>query len=142
VPLAAVLYLIVRYRGGTSSAKLELSNPLELRTALGFGVLLIALFIATEGLRRWLGDAGIYTVAALAALLDVDAITLAMADDAARGAVEPATAQRAIAVAALVNTAVKGVLAAALGGTAMLRTASLVLGLALVAGSAVAFATL
>jgi uncharacterized membrane protein (DUF4010 family) len=142
VPLGAVLYLIVRHRDRPPAGKLELSNPLELRTALGFGLLLIALFIATEGLRRWLGDAGVYTVAALAALLDVDAVTLAMADDAASGALDPGTAQRAIALAALVNTAVKAVIAAALGGIAMLRTASLVLALALVAGTATALATL
>lgn len=142
VPLVAVLYLVISHRDGAPQAALELKNPLELRTALGFGLLLIGLFIATEGLRRWLGDTGVYTVAALAGVLDVDAITLAMADDAGRGALEPLTAQRAIAIAVLVNTAAKAVFAATLGGVAMLRTASLVLGLALVAGAAVAFATL
>jgi uncharacterized membrane protein (DUF4010 family) len=65
-----------------------------------------------------------------------------MAEDAARGTLEPVTAQRAIALAALVNTGAKAVLAAALGGAAMLRSASLVLGLALVAGTATALATL
>jgi aminoglycoside/choline kinase family phosphotransferase len=38
-------------------------------------------------MRRALGDAGTYSVAAIAALLDVDAVTLAMAEDAARGTV-------------------------------------------------------
>ena len=142
VPLAAVLYLAVRRRGATSPGSLKLDNPLQLRAALGFGALLIVLFIATEGLRRWLGDTGTYTVAAIAALLDVDAVTLAMAEDAARGTLEPTTAQRAIALAVLVNTGVKAVLAAALGGPAMVRTASLVLGVALAAGAATALATL
>jgi uncharacterized membrane protein (DUF4010 family) len=142
VPLGAVVYLVIRRRGGTPSGDLKLSNPLQLRAALGFGALLIVLFVTIEGLRRVLGDAGTYAVAAIAALLDVDAVTLAMAEDAARGTLEPVTAQRAIALAALVNTGTKAVLAAALGGAAMLRSASLVLGLALVAGTATALATL
>jgi uncharacterized membrane protein (DUF4010 family) len=141
VPLGAVLYLVTRRRDAPSG-DVKLSNPLELKAALGFGALLIVLFIAAEGLRRALGDAGTYSVAAIAALIDVDAVTLAMAQDAARGTLAPVTAQRAIALAALVNTGVKAVLAAALGGAAMLRSASLVLGLALVAGAAVALATL
>lgn len=142
LPLAAVVYLVLRGHDGTPAGEVKLSNPLQLRAALGFGVLLIVLFIAVEGLRRALGDAGIYSVAALAALLDVDAVTLAMAQDAARGALDPTTAQRAIALAALVNTAVKAVLAATLGGAAMLRSASLVLGLALAAATAAAVVTL
>ena len=142
VPLGAVLYLVLRGRDAAPSGDLKLRNPLQLRAALGFGVLLIGLFVAAEGLRRALGDAGTYSVAAIAALLDVDAVTLALAEDAARGDLKPATAQRAIALAALVNTGVKGVIAAMLGGTAMLRSASLVLALALVAGTVTALATL
>ena len=67
---------------------------------------------------------------------------LAMAQDAARGTLEPRIAERAIAIAALVNTAAKAVLAASLGGAAMLRSASLILGLALAAGAATAVLTL
>lgn len=96
----------------------------------------------TAGLRRWLGDAGAYAVAAVAALLDVDAVTLAMANDAASGALNPSTAQRAIALAVLVNTGVKAVLAAALGGIPMLRSASAVLAAALLAAAITAAATL
>jgi uncharacterized membrane protein (DUF4010 family) len=121
---------------------MELSNPLQLAAALGFGAVLVVLFIVGEGLRRSLGDAGAYAVAALAGVLDVDAVSLTMADAAARGALAPTTAARAIALAMLVNTAAKGLLAAALGGGAMLRTAALVLGAALAAGTTTALATL
>jgi uncharacterized membrane protein (DUF4010 family) len=142
VPLAAVVYLVLHRREPHASTKIELDNPLQLSTALGFGAMLVALFIAAEGLRRTLGDAGAYAVAAIAALLDVDAVSLAMAQDAARGVLMPATAARAIAVAVLVNTAVKAVLAVALGGLQMLRSASAVLGVALLAGAVTAIATL
>jgi uncharacterized membrane protein (DUF4010 family) len=142
VPLGAVAYLVHRGREANPPATIELSNPLQLSTALGFGVLLVVLFVAAEGLRRALGDAGAYAVAAIAALLDVDAVTLAMADGAARGTLDDGVAARAITLAVLVNTAVKAILAAALGGSAMLRSASVVLGLALVAGTITALATL
>ncbi len=142
VPLAAVAYLVMRRRETSPAADLKLSNPLQLSAALGFGALLVVLFIAEEGLRRAFGDTGAYAIAAIAALVDVDAVSLAMAEAAARGTLAAATAERAIAIAVLVNTGVKAVLAAALGGVAMLRTASLVLGLALAAGVVTAFVTL
>lgn len=142
VPLAAVAYLLTRRPETPHTADLKLSNPLQLSAAFGFGVLLVVLFVAEEGLRRTLGDTGAYAIAAVAALVDVDAVSLAMADAAARGTLPTATAERAIAIAVLVNTAVKAGLAAALGGMPMLRTASLVLGLALAAGVVTAFVTL
>jgi uncharacterized membrane protein (DUF4010 family) len=144
VPLAAVLYRLARPRAreGSKAESLQLSNPLQLRAALTFGALLVVLFVASEGLRRWLGDAGAYAVAAAAGLLDVDAVTLAMAEDAARGVLDPSTAQRAIALAVLVNTGAKAVLAAALGGLPMLRSASAVLAIALLAGAVTAIVTL
>jgi len=142
VPLASVAYLQLRGRNVNPAARLELSNPLQLSTALGFGIVLVGLFIASEALRRAFGDRGAYAVALVAGVLDVDAVSLAMAEGAARGALEPTTAARAIALAALVNTAAKAVLAAVLGGRAMLRTASLALGAALAAGAAAAILTL
>lgn len=142
VPLVAVAALVLRKNRPTAAADIELSNPLQLRSALTFGALLVVLFIATEALRRWLGDTGTYSAAAIAALLDVDAVSLALAEDASRGMLAPAAAQRAIAVAVLVNTATKATLAAALGGPAMLRSASLVLGVALAAGTLTALLTL
>jgi uncharacterized membrane protein (DUF4010 family) len=142
VPLLAALFFVLRRREDAPPADLKLSNPLQLRAALGFGALLIVLFIAAEGLRRMLGDAGTYSVAAVAALLDVDAVTLAMAEDTARGTLDATTAQRAIALAVLVNTGVKAVLAAAIGGPLLLRSASAVLAAALLAGLLTAIATL
>jgi uncharacterized membrane protein (DUF4010 family) len=140
VPLAAAAY--AARRKAAPDAKIELSNPLELATALTFGVLLVVLFVAAEGLRRAFGDAGAYATAAIAGLVDVDAVSVAFASAAARGALEPATASKAITIAVLVNTGVKAALAAVLGGPAMLRSASLVLGAALLAGALTAILTL
>jgi len=141
VPIAAVAVALLRKPRATAGA-VPLANPLQLPTALTFGALLIGLFIAAEGLRHWLGDSGAYAVAALAGLFDVDAVSIAMAEASARGNLEATTAARAVVVAVLVNTGVKAVLAAMLGGVTMLRSASAVLGTALLAGGVTAFATL
>jgi uncharacterized membrane protein (DUF4010 family) len=141
VPLVAVAATMLRTRGATTG-QVKLTNPLQLSAALTFGVLLAVLFVATAALREWLGDTGAYAVAALAGLADVDAVSIALARQAATGSLDASTAARAIALAALVNTAVKGGLAAVLGGMPMLRSATLVLLIALSAAGAMAIVTL
>ena len=138
--LGGIVVLLRHARGG--DATIELENPLQLKTALVFGVLLSVLFVASEGLQHWLGETGLYAMAAITGIADVDAVAIALAESAARGSVAPEAAQRAIALAILVNTATKAVLAAVLGGGPMLRTATALLGSALAAGGTVAVLTL
>jgi uncharacterized membrane protein (DUF4010 family) len=140
VPLAAAAYA-ARRAPPAVGAQVKLSNPLQLRTAVGFGLLLSALFVAAAAVRALLGDAGVYAMAAAAGLFDVDAIGLMLASEAGR-TMPAATAERAIALAVLVNTAAKAVLATALGGVAMLRSATSILAIALVAAAATASITL
>lgn len=138
--LGGIVVLLRHARGG--DATIELKNPLQLKTALLFGVLLSLLFVASEGLQQWLGEPGLYAMAAIAGIADVDAVAITFAESAARGSVAPEAAQRAIALAILVNTAAKAVLAAVLGGGPMLRSATALLGSALAAGGTVAALTL
>lgn len=141
VPLAAVLWINLRGHFSDVEHDVALGNPLQLRAAITFGVLLSVLFIAGEVLKRNFGDAGIYSMSALAGLIDVDAISLSLAK-AATGDLEHVAAQRGIVIALLVNTASKALLAAALGGAPIARTATAALGSALVAGAIVAALTL
>jgi uncharacterized membrane protein (DUF4010 family) len=141
VPLAQCTYVIFRRGSGEAQAEVTLSNPLQLKAAVVFGLLLSVLFIAAAALHDQLGHAGVYATAAVAGLVDVDAIGLTLARAAGRG-MDAAVAVRGIAVAVLVNTGTKAVLAAALGGRGMLRSASLVLALALVAAAITAALTL
>lgn len=101
-------------------AELSLRNPFELRPAVQFGVLLGAVMFLAAALQTWLGETGLYLLAAISGLSDVDAITLSLAR-MARGDLPAEVATRAIVVAAMVNTMVKGVLAAAIGGRSMGR---------------------
>ena len=141
VPLMGVAWINYRHNSPDVPHDVKLSNPLQLRAAIVFGLLLSLLFIAGRVIEMSLGDAGIYAMAAIAGLVDVDAISLSLAE-AARHDLDVRTAERGIVIALLVNTAVKGVLAAALGGLPMLRYASGVLAAALAGGAIAAALTL
>ena len=123
-----------------NDAARTLANPFELRTALQFGVLLAGVMLLSHYGRAHIGDEGVYLVAAIAALSDVDAITLALAR-AAGGDLDAEVAQRAIVLSAAVNTLTKGVIAAAIGGPRMWRSTALPLALAAAAGLATAYLT-
>lgn len=112
-------------------------DPTELRPALVFGVLYGAIVFAVAAAKTHLGEAGLFGVAALAGLTDVDSITLSVANLADAGRVDLGTAWRAILLASLSNLCFKGGLALALGGGALfVRTAPL-FGASLLAGTGI-----
>jgi uncharacterized membrane protein (DUF4010 family) len=93
----------------------QLSNPLELGTALKFGALLAVIVLATSLFQTWFGAAGVYAVAAVSGLTDVDAVTISMARMSQQD-LQPAVATTAIVTAASVDTAVKAGIALVVGG--------------------------
>lgn len=133
------LYWWRRAQAGERNAQAEppLKNPFELWRALRFALLLAAILLLVEAGRRELGDLGVYLVALLSGLSDVDAITLSLSRSAL-GELDPEVAVRGIALAVISNSLIKGVLIAMLGGPRLaLRTlpimaSGLALGLALV----------
>jgi uncharacterized membrane protein (DUF4010 family) len=112
--------LVVARRGGAlaDGAALPLRNPLELQAALGWAALLAALTLLSRALYVWLGSAGLFILAVISGLADVDAIGLSLAR-MVPASIDAETAARAIACAALANTLAKGMLAALLGGRAL-----------------------
>ena len=110
-----------------------LQKPFELTTALRFGVLLAVIMVAAEGLRRSAGDAGVYALALVSGLTDVDAITLSLSGMAADG-LSAGVAERGIIIAAMANTAVKLGLAAAIARGRMAVLVGAGLGGVIVAG--------
>jgi uncharacterized membrane protein (DUF4010 family) len=116
------------------------ANPLQLRTALQFGGLLALIMLAAAGAKEWLGDAGIYLLAAVSGINDVDAITLSVAN-LARNGLNDVVAANAIALAAAVNTLVKGGIAVTLAGPVLLGRVLLPLLLAILAGGIVLLLT-
>jgi len=110
--------------GHGSAEPLRLRNPLELGPALAYAALLGALFLGAHAARAAWGDSGIYALAVLSGLADVDAVSLSLARMAA-GDLSDAVAVRGVVLAALSNTAVKAVLAAAIGGWILARWSAL-----------------
>ncbi|MCG5515586.1 MULTISPECIES: MgtC/SapB family protein [unclassified Ectothiorhodospira] len=95
-----------------------LTNPFELKPALIFAALLAGIILLSQGLSEHFGDAGIYTLAAVSGLADVDAITLSLAD-MTDGQLSLEAATLGILIAAFVNSLVKGALAMGIGGWAL-----------------------
>jgi uncharacterized membrane protein (DUF4010 family) len=91
-----------------------LDKPLELVPAMAFGVLLAVITLLVYFVRQLAGETGLYGLAALSGLVDVDAISLSIAR-ATASEVALDTAAIAVLVAAFVNTAWKVGLAAILG---------------------------
>lgn len=105
-----------------------LKNPLELTAALRFGLLLVSIMLFARAIQYMAGDAGIYALAAISGLADVDALSLSLAKMAADAQVAPSVATEAIVLAILVNTMVKTALAYVIGGKALgLSVASVLL---------------
>ncbi|AOY88322.1 hypothetical protein BKP64_09180 [Marinobacter salinus] len=113
-------------------------NPLDLTSALVFGLLLTAILLLGEFLKSWLGDAGIYMLAASSGVADVDAITLSLTR-MSNNSLAMNTAVIGIVIAAATNNLVKSGMAWSLGNrqTGLLVAGPMVLSLA--AGLAVAW---
>ncbi|MDZ7854319.1 MAG: MgtC/SapB family protein [Halomonas sp.] len=118
--MGAMLYLPALYLWHHHRKTLQvdsptpIQNPLELRTALLFGGLLTAIMLLGEWLRGWLGEAGIYLLAASSGVADVDAITLSLTRMSLED-IDTSTAVLGIVIAAAVNNLFKSGLATLLG---------------------------
>jgi len=91
-------------------------NPLDLRTALEFGVVLAIIMVLSRGAIVWMGDRGLYLLAAISGLVDVDAISLSVATMSVHGHVSLGVAARTTLIAAGVNTLLKPALSMFVGG--------------------------
>jgi uncharacterized membrane protein (DUF4010 family) len=125
-------------RAGTESeeaAEPPLKNPFELGPALRFAALLGLILLLVEGAQRWLGDVGVYLVAVLSGLADVDAITLSLARSA-QGELNAQVAVQGIFLAALSNSLVKAFLVAVIGGRKLALLTLPVMAAGMLAGAA------
>ncbi len=118
--MTVLLYLpaIVIWRSNTHSSEVSQptlnQNPLDLTSALVFGVLLTVILLLGEFLRNWLGNAGIYALAATSGIADVDAITLSLTR-MSTDTLAMTTAVIGIVLAAASNNLVKSAMAWVIG---------------------------
>ena len=98
---------------GAVAREYEPKNPLELRAAFLFGVLFLAMLVATHLVVQYLGKAGAYSLAVLMGGTDVDPFIMGMTASAGRDATL-SVASAAILIAAASNNVAKGVYAVTL----------------------------
>lgn len=115
---AAAYYWRGRAEAAHPAAVVPLTNPFSLWEAGKFGLLFAAVLLVVKLTQVHFQGGGMYLVAALAGLTDVDAITLSMAEYAHQGG-DAQVAAGSIVVATLTNTLVKSGLIVALGSVAM-----------------------
>lgn len=136
VPLVAAVAIATRTPSTPSSAEVQLKNPVELGSALGFGAILSILFILVRAFENWFGNAGIYILSAISGITDVDAVSLSLAQ-ATRTNLPLSVGATGILIAAMVNTLVKALLATFIGGWQLARWCATILlsalGLSLIA---------
>lgn len=122
--LAGVAFCVIYYFGQRTDqgSEVKLANPFELGPAIKFGILYAVILLAAKAAEFYFQDAGLYAASALAGLADVDAISLSMAELAgAAGGVVTSTAARAVVLAAISNTIVKGGIAISVGSKSLRR---------------------
>jgi uncharacterized membrane protein (DUF4010 family) len=98
--------------GSRSPTKAEPTNPLQIWTAFVFAVLFIAISMLTTFVRSHLGNSGVYGLAAVVGVTDIDPFVLSLAQGGASG-VGLATAATAILIATSSNNVLKALYAIA-----------------------------
>jgi uncharacterized membrane protein (DUF4010 family) len=101
----------------------EQTPPSELKGAVMFGLLYIAVLYGVALAKQHFGNAGLYVVAAISGLTDMDAITLSTARLVNDGHVDAATGWRVILLGGLANLVFKAGLALTLGAQGFRRPA-------------------
>lgn len=133
LPLASVLgggfalgliVALYKWRTLTAAGDLplpEVKNPTELRTAVSFGLLYGIVLLLAAWLQDIAGSQGLYLVALVSGLTDVDAITLSTLRLFNQQTLTASPAVIAIGLAVLANLAFKSGLVVAIGGRSLAK---------------------
>jgi uncharacterized membrane protein (DUF4010 family) len=121
--------------GADGLPAVPMRNPFSLLAASKFAALFAVVQLLLKLGQQYLPQSGVYAVAALAGLTDVDAITVSMGERVRAAPADVGIAATAILVACLSNTAVKTGMAIGLG-RGLARTVVVGAGAAVAAGAA------
>jgi uncharacterized membrane protein (DUF4010 family) len=121
--MLGAIYGVKQLRPQGELPALAMSNPTELRTALGFGLMYAVVLLASAWLSDWLGPQGLYAVALLSGMTDVDAITLSSMRLYNLDKLPVGILVNVVVLALLANLAFKSVLTLSIGGWKMGRHA-------------------
>ncbi len=126
VLLLMALVIIFRRRRLETTASLALGNPVDLVSAVQYAALLVLLSVLVKGAEAWFGNAGVYSLAAISGLVDVDSVSITLGRSA-NHSLAMNVASQGILLAVGVNTLMKIVIVQVIAGKAMARSCALVL---------------
>lgn len=121
---------------GAAEAAMQDAAPFDLSMALGFGVFLGLMAVLVRAAGDWLGSAGLYGLAALSGLADVDAILISTVRMNAAGALPLAATAWVAGIAAASNMITKATMAWLAGSVQLGRRVALGYVVALAVGVA------
>ncbi|HWL73854.1 MAG TPA: DUF4010 domain-containing protein, partial [Burkholderiaceae bacterium] len=132
--ISAAMYFVAR-RGNTKLP--EPDSPAELKPALIFGALYALILLAVAATKYYFGNAGLYVVAIISGLTDVDAITLSTARLVSEERLDTTIGWKIMLIATLANLAFKGGVVAMLGSRRLMVIVAILFGAALAGGIAI-----
>ncbi len=115
----------------------EHAPPSELKSAVAFGLLYALVLVAVAVAREKFGPTGLYAVAAMSGLTEMDAITLSTANLVKADAISSSTGWRVILVGGLANLVFKAGIVLTLGTRAFVKPVLLGFALAVLTGVAI-----
>ena len=138
IGLMVVSLLFALIYGRRGSLRLETmpsqGNPSELKSAIMFGVLYGIVLVAVAASKEHLPHTGLFAIAALSGLADLDAITLSTARLVEANRLSVDSAWRSILIAALSNLVFKSGLVLAVGDRQLFRDVAWLLGMSSLMG--------
>lgn len=114
--LASAIYWYRKLLDKSAQIVPEIKNPTEIRSALGFGLLYALVLFCSSWISDFAGNRGVYALAIVSGLTDVDAITLSSFKLLALGKLHAIDAVTSISLAILSNIGFKLGLVFFIGG--------------------------
>jgi uncharacterized membrane protein (DUF4010 family) len=133
--IAGAMYLLSRKQQHVRMS--EQKNPAEIKSAVIFGAVYALVLLAVAAAKERFGEAGLYVVAAISGLTDMDAITLSVAGQTGSGSIDAKSGWRFIMVAALANFVFKFGIVATLAPRELTARVAAAFGCAVGAGAAI-----
>ena len=131
VGLAVLCVVLWGWSGREAAQMPEQGNPSELKAALIFAGLYALVLLAVAWAKETFGTRGVYAVAILSGLTDMDAITLSLSDMVHRKQIDATSGWRLILVAAMSNLVFKAGTVAMLGSKRLFGRIAILFGIAL-----------
>lgn len=132
--LAPAWQVLKKNKGASEGPKLSPGNPLDIKNAIFFVLLYIAVTLFMHGSRQWLGTTMTYLSGALAGIADIDSITIATAKWASITPDSTRQAQVIILLAVMSNSVFKLLVSLFTGAAELRKPVLLGFGLVLVVG--------